>query len=163
MRIATATPDARRPTLVGVLAALVLGFAASVGQAQSDGLTAEQAQRYQALVNELRCLVCQNQSIADSNAPLASDLREQVRSQILAGRSDTEITDYVTARYGDFVLYRPPFKPATWLLWLGPFALLMVALTVAGVYMRRHSRRRAAAAAAPDREQLRRLLDEDSR
>ncbi len=126
-----------------------------------DALLPQQAQRYQALVNELRCLVCQNQSIADSNAPLAADLRDQVRSQILAGRTDAEITDYVTARYGDFVLYRPPFKPATWLLWLGPFALLLVGLGVAGVFVARRAHRTPAA--APDPERLRRLLDEESR
>ena len=130
--------------------------------AQSDGLNPQQAERYQALVTELRCLVCQNQSIADSNAPLAADLREQVRSQILAGRSDTEIHDYVTERYGDFVLYRPPFKPSTWLLWLGPFVLLAAALAFALRFVRG---RTAARAASPtvDRERLRRLLDEESR
>lgn len=148
----------RRTRLSSLLAMLVVVL--TVAHAQE--FTPEQAERYGKLVSELRCLVCQNQSIADSNAPLAADLREQVRGQILAGRSDAEITDYVTARYGDFVLYRPPFKPATWLLWIGPFVLLVVALTVAGVFVRRHSRRRAVVA-APDREQLRKLLDEESR
>jgi cytochrome c-type biogenesis protein CcmH len=113
--------------------------------------------RYRALIAELRCLVCQNQSIAESNAPLAADLRDQVHAQIAAGKSDAEIADFVTARYGDFVLYRPPFKLRTWLLWLGPFALLLVAALAAMRFLRRS---RPAAAAPPDPAALRKLLDE---
>ncbi|HEX4895865.1 MAG TPA: cytochrome c-type biogenesis protein [Solimonas sp.] len=132
--------------------------------AAQPALSAEAAtahdERYQYLVNELRCLVCQNQSIAESNAPLAQDLRAQVRRQLDEGRSDAEIRDYLTARYGDFVLYRPPFKAATWLLWLGPFALLAVALAVALRLLR--SRPKAAPPAMPDPEQLRRILDKDT-
>ena len=79
-----------------------------------------------AIANELRCLVCQNQTIADSNADLAVDLRRQVREQIAAGRSDREIIDFMTSRYGDFVLYRPPFRPTTALLWAGPALLLAI-------------------------------------
>jgi cytochrome c-type biogenesis protein CcmH len=92
------------------------------------------------LEEQLRCLVCQNQTIAESNADLAVDLRRQVREQIAAGRTDAEIIDYMTARYGDFVLYRPPFKPATLALWLGPFLLLAAG---ALVFWRRVARRRA--------------------
>ena len=77
------------------------------------------------LAEQLRCLVCQNQTIADSNADLAVDLRRQVREQIAAGRSDAEIVDYMTARYGDFVLYRPPLKATTLILWAGPALLLI--------------------------------------
>ena len=94
-------------------------------------LTEVQDVRYQTWVHELRCLVCQNQTIAESNAPLAADLREQVRSQIESGRSDEEIRRYLTDRYGDFVLYNPPLKPQTWLLWFAPFALLTLALGIA--------------------------------
>ena len=82
--------------------------------------------RATALAEQLRCLVCQNQTIADSNADLAVDLRRQVREQIAAGRTDREILDYMTARYGDFVLYRPPFKVTTALLWGGPALLLAI-------------------------------------
>jgi len=81
-------------------------------------------QRVMALSNELRCLVCQNQTIADSNAPLAEDLRNQVREKMRQGSSDSEILDFMVARYGDFVLYRPPFKATTFLLWFGPLLLL---------------------------------------
>lgn len=82
------------------------------------------------LAEQLRCLVCQNQTIAESNAPLAVDLRQQINEQIGQGRSDTEIVDYMVERYGDFVRYRPPLKPITLLLWFGPPVLLLLALWV---------------------------------
>lgn len=146
-----------------LLVAILLALGASLAAHAQPADEAQAEARYRALINELRCLVCQNQTIADSDAPLAADLRQQVRQQIAAGRSDAEIKQYVTARYGDFVLYRPPFKPSTLLLWAGPFVLLLVALAVA---LRRLLRRRPAAAPAapaPDPEALRRLLDEDRR
>ena len=90
----------------------------------------QQDERWRNLNEELRCLVCQNQSIAESHAELAKDLRQQVRSMIEAGKTDQDIRDYMTARYGDFVLYRPPFKPLTWLLWLGPGFMLLLGLGV---------------------------------
>jgi cytochrome c-type biogenesis protein CcmH len=86
------------------------------------------AKRAVALSEQLRCLVCQNQSIAESNAELALDLRRQIHEQIAAGKSDSEIVDFMVQRYGDFVLYRPPFKASTVLLWLGPAALLLLGL-----------------------------------
>lgn len=89
--------------------------------------------RFEALTDELRCLVCQNQTIADSNATLAQDLRREVREMMLAGKSDDEIRTFMTERYGDFVLYRPPFAPRTWLLWLAPGLLLLLG---AGVMVR---------------------------
>ena len=82
------------------------------------------------LAHELRCLVCQNQTIADSNAPLAVDLRNQIREQLAAGKSERDVVDFMVARYGDFVLYRPPLKASTVLLWVGPFAFL-----IAGFYL----------------------------
>ena len=104
----------RHPTVkTAVLSAALLAAGALVpAHAQSDGLSAAQAERYQALVTELRCLVCQNQSIADSNAPLAADLREQVRNQILAGRSDTQIHDYeaLAVDRRRRLRRRPPFR-----------------------------------------------------
>lgn len=81
--------------------------------------------RVMSLAHELRCLVCQNQTLADSNAPLAVDLRNQIREQLAAGRSEGEVLDFLVARYGDFVLYRPPFKSTTALLWAGPFLFLV--------------------------------------
>jgi cytochrome c-type biogenesis protein CcmH len=82
------------------------------------------------LAEQLRCLVCQNQTIADSNAELAVDLRMQIREQIEQGKSDADITDFMVERYGDFVLYRPPVKASTWLLWFGPLALLLLGIVV---------------------------------
>jgi cytochrome c-type biogenesis protein CcmH len=85
---------------------------------------ARDAGRAQAIAEQLRCLVCQNQTIAESDAPLAQDLRMQVNEQLAQGKSDQQVIAFMVARYGDFVLYRPPVKPVTWLLWFGPFVLL---------------------------------------
>lgn len=98
--------------------------------------------RVMELSAELRCLVCQNQSLADSNAPLAVDLRNQIREQMKQGMSERDIIDFMVARYGDFVLFRPPFKLATLLLWSGPLLLLVAGLAA---LFYRLSRRRAAA------------------
>jgi len=95
--------------------------------------------RVTGLAHELRCLVCQNQTIADSNAPLAVDLRNQIREQLKAGKSEQDVIDFMVARYGDFVLYRPPFKASTVLLWAGPFLLLVLG----AYFLLRRLRRRA--------------------
>ncbi|ELX13154.1 CcmH-like cytochrome C biogenesis protein [Janthinobacterium sp. HH01] len=84
--------------------------------------------RVQHVAEQLRCLVCQNQTIADSHAQLALDLKKEARTQLARGRSEQDVIDFMVQRYGDFVLYRPPFKANTWLLWLGPFVLLAVGL-----------------------------------
>ena len=89
---------------------------------------------------ELRCLVCQNQTIADSHADLAIDLRQQVREMLHKGMTDKQIADYMTERYGDFVLYRPPFKSTTMLLWIGPGVMLVLGLLVLVLMLRRRSR-----------------------
>jgi cytochrome c-type biogenesis protein CcmH len=98
-------------------------------------------ERVKDIAHELRCLVCQNQTIADSNAPLAVDLRNQIREQLAAGKSERDVIDFMVARYGDFVLYRPPFKAATLALWLGPFLLLALG---SWIFYRRVARRRTA-------------------
>jgi cytochrome c-type biogenesis protein CcmH len=97
-------------------------------------------QRAAALAHELRCLVCQNQTIAESNAALAVDLRNQIREQLQEGKSEQDIIDFMVARYGDFVRYRPPLKATTIALWAGPFLLLALGI---GVLWRRLARRRA--------------------
>jgi cytochrome c-type biogenesis protein CcmH len=130
------------------LSTLAFGQAAEV--ARADPRVEE---RLRVLAEEMRCLVCQNQTIADSNAPLALDLRNQIRSQIAQGRSDAQIRDYMVERYGDFVLYRPPLKPSTALLWLGPFVLLAVGVIV----FLRVTRRRGAGARAPGADAARRV------
>ena len=95
--------------------------------------------RLQALSRELRCLVCQNETIADSNAELAVDLRREIRGMIQEGRSDNEILEFMVTRYGDFVLYRPPVKAITLLLWGGPIALLLIAVLSLRSYLKRRS------------------------
>ena len=96
------------------------------------------------ITSELRCLVCQNQTIADSHADLAVDLRRQVREMLQNGQTDQQVIDYMTARYGDFVLYRPPFKSTTALLWLGPAAMALLGLGALVLVLRQRSRMPAA-------------------
>jgi cytochrome c-type biogenesis protein CcmH len=90
---------------------------------------------------QLRCLVCQNQTIADSNAQLALDLKKQVALQLAQGRSEQDVIDFMVQRYGDFVLYRPPFKPTTWLLWFGPFLFLSLGVAALLLALRRQAAR----------------------
>jgi cytochrome c-type biogenesis protein CcmH len=97
--------------------------------------------RLKRLAVELRCLVCQNQTLADSNAPLAEDLRREVREMIAKDMSDEDIIDFLVARYGDFVLYRPPLKATTTLLWIGPFLLLLACATALVVTLRRRQKK----------------------
>lgn len=109
-------------------------------------------ERYERLTHELRCLVCQNETIADSNASLAVDLRREVRQMMKEGKSDAEIRTFLTERYGDFVLYRPPVTPRTWLLWAAPALLLLAGALVAIVVIRRRARVGRADPAALDEE-----------
>ena len=137
-----------------LLAALALAFAAAAfGQAEEVAHPDPRVeQRLKSLGEQLRCLVCQNQTIAESNAGLALDLRNQIREQVAAGKSDDEIRAYMVARYGDFVLYNPPLKATTLLLWIGPFALLGVGIAVlAWVVLRRG--RRAAVPSMPESDE----------
>jgi len=95
------------------------------------------AQRMRALTEQLRCLVCQNETLADSRADLAEDLRKEIREQMKAGKSDQEIIAFLTQRYGDFVLYKPPVKSTTYLLWFGPFVLLFAGTGVLYRYLKK--------------------------
>ena len=116
---------------------LLSGFLLSGAAAALDPIdyqSAAEEQRFKALAAELRCVMCQNQSIADSNAPIAHDLRMEVLRLMREGRNDEEIKQYLVERYTDFVLYEPPLRGGNWLLWIGPFALLLVGgLAVAAV------------------------------
>ncbi len=130
--------------------ACTLAFALHAG---ATPLTdAELDARVHALSEQLRCLVCQNQTLADSNAELAVDLRHQVREQLRQGASDDDVKQYLVQRYGDFVLYKPPVKPLTWLLWFGPLLLL---LAVGAGLWRVRSRRVAPAVPLDDAERRR--------
>ena len=143
------------------IAALLLAFSGAA-MAQADEIAnpdpAVEA-RLKNLGEELRCLVCQNQTIADSNAPLALDLRNQIRTQVKQGKSDDEIRDYMTQRYGDFVLYKPPFKATTAVLWIGPFALVAVGALVFLFVVRRRKPTVEAPVPAQRREEIASLLE----
>ena len=132
--------------LLSLLLALILPLA-HAGEAIPVASDVALEERVMAVSSELRCLVCQNQTIADSHAELAIDLRNQVREKLRQGMSEQEIKDYMVARYGDFVLYRPLMKRSTWLLWFGPFLLLIVAFGVLIVKLRQ---RRKAMQQAPE-------------
>ena len=122
--------------------------------------TPEQEALFVQLTKELRCLVCQNQNLADSNADLAKDLRDKTYEMVKQGKSHAEITEYMIARYGDFVMYRPPVKSSTFLLWLGPFGFLVAALVGLIFFLRR----RSADDDTPSREEMeaaRKVLDKD--
>ena len=114
--------------------------------------------RYKHLIIELRCLVCQNQSLADSDAGLAHDLRREVWELMDQGQSDTQIAEFLVTRYGDFVLYNPPVKPSTYILWYGPFVLLAIGLLVLVRTLKRRGKQTDSAFSAEERERLRQIL-----
>ena len=144
----------RRLLLVLLLLATAPAFAGEAVPTEQDPVAARRSVK---LAEELRCLVCQNQSIAESNAELALDLRRQINEQIAAGRSDREIVDFMVERYGDFVLYRPPVKATTLVLWGGPFLLLAGGAVVLVRTLR--ARRRRMAGEAPLTEEERRRAE----
>jgi cytochrome c-type biogenesis protein CcmH len=142
-------------TLSMVLMASVSTAREAMPMAQDPQLEA----RVDVLSQELRCMVCQNESLASSRAELADDLRNEVRELIRSGKSDQEVKDFLVARYGDFVLYRPEVKPLTWVLWFGPFVLLGVAAIFLGVYLRQRRALASPVALSDDeRERVKQLL-----
>jgi cytochrome c-type biogenesis protein CcmH len=144
--------------IFGLFFGPTVAFASEVNEA---ALAADPVaeKRLQALSAELRCLVCQNQTIADSNAELAVDLRREIRGMIAAGKSDKEIIDFMVVRYGDFVLYRPPLKGTTLLLWFGPGLLFVGGLVALIRYLRRRdSAIKDAPLSAQEQAELERLL-----
>ena len=115
-------------------------------------------QRLARLAQDLRCLVCQNESLAGSRADLAEDLRREIRALMRAGKSDEDVVAFLTARYGDFILYRPPLRAETWLLWFGPLLILMAGGTGLFVYLRRRTAQRAPQVSAEQRRQAQAAL-----
>ena len=120
-------------------------------------------QMFNKLSNELRCLVCQNQAIADSNADLAKDLRDEIYGMLQQGKTEQEIVDFMVARYGDFVLYRPPMKPMTYVLWFGPAIALLAGFFVVIRIVRKQKRSAAAEISSEDMERLKALQSEAQR
>jgi cytochrome c-type biogenesis protein CcmH len=123
--------------LIVLLASLLLSVSLAAKEAAPLAEDPAVEKRMVNIAEELRCLVCQNESLAGSQADLAKDLREEVRGLIKAGKSDEEVKDFLVSRYGDFVLYRPQVKPITYALWAGPFILLLVGIVMLVNYLRR--------------------------
>ncbi len=130
-----------RRLLALVLACLALVCLAIPAGAATPPADAASEARLKALTEELRCLTCMGQSIADSNSGFSEDMRREIRELMAKGHSDAQIMEFMVQRYGDFVLYRPPLKSTTWLLWAGPFVLLALALAVLIAKLRKRSRR----------------------
>jgi len=142
--------------VAAVSASPLAAFAADAVPTERDSVAASRAVK---LSEKLRCLVCQNQTIADSNAELAQDLRGQIREQIAAGKTDDQIVDYMVARYGDFVLYQPPVKATTVLLWAGPALLLLFGVFgLVRIVRARRAEPEAPPLTAEERERAARLL-----
>ncbi len=163
-----------RQRLSRALAVMAVAVAATFGAltaeaVQPDEILADPVQEARAreVSKELRCLVCQNQSIDDSDAELARDLRLLVRDRVTAGDSNEEVVDYVVSRYGDFVLLKPPFKASTYLLWLGPAVILAVGLAAIALFYRRRAGTGQAVETAglsdSERARLARLMDDEPR
>jgi len=149
--------------LAALLLALAAAFSALAREAQPLAEDARTEERLTSIAVELRCLVCQNESLASSRAELAMDLKREIRDQIRAGRSDAEIRDFMVRRYGDFVLYRPPLKESTLLLWGGPFFLLLAAAAGTALFVRRRRQRAPAALSAEQEARADALLEEKAR
>jgi cytochrome c-type biogenesis protein CcmH len=142
-----------RPTLARLLAHCMLGLVLAFGLGLPHGVPTAHAKeaeplaanpeieaRMLAIASELRCLVCQNQTIADSHAGLALDLRQEIREMLAKGQTDQQVRDFMTQRYGDFILYKPPVRPSTVLLWFGPAVLAIGGLIVLWAILRRRAR-----------------------
>lgn len=150
-------------TLNSLLCVFLLSFSL-VLQAKVESrefANAQMEEDYNTLVAELRCLVCQNQNLADSNAELAVDMRTKVYSMLNEGSSKTEIADFMVARYGDFVLYRPPVKSSTFMLWFGPFIFLLIGALIAIFYVRRQPISEQSMVDTQTQKRAHSLLDDD--
>ncbi|MGZ5054489.1 MAG: cytochrome c-type biogenesis protein [Methylobacter sp.] len=144
---------------LSIIFLLILSGIACAGVEYREFANPEQQQAYENLTSELRCLVCQNQTIADSNAELAADLRRQVYEMLQQGKSKQDIAQFMTDRYGDFVLYNPPFKLKTSLLWIGPAAFLLIGLIAVFLFARRKKAAEKIEISAEKRQRIRSLLE----
>lgn len=132
--------------------------------AEVISVSPEHEQRFESILSELRCLVCQNQTIAESSSDLANDLRVEVKEMIEGGSTDQEILDFMSDRYGDFVLYNPPVKPRTLLLWVGPFFLMIMGVSIAIMLVRKRSQNvTSSTLTEDDKKRLHDLLDNNDK
>jgi cytochrome c-type biogenesis protein CcmH len=148
------------PAFAGITAMVLLSVFTMLHAADMpfEFKTPDQEQRYKDLTEQLRCLVCQNQSLADSHAELAQDLRNEVYRMIVQGQSDKEIVDFLVTRYGDYVLFKPPLKIGTVLLWTGPFLMLIGALLIVFRYTQKNRRQTTPELNSVDQQKLDALL-----
>jgi len=149
----------KKPLLLAMLWLGVFSIATAAGIESLDFSGKVDELRYKTLIGQLRCLVCQNETLADSQADLAQDLRVEIYDMMNTGKSDSDITQFLVARYGDFVLYSPPVKRSTWLIWYGPFALLLVGLVFVVLTVRKRSRQPDPELSETERQHLKQLLD----
>jgi cytochrome c-type biogenesis protein CcmH len=149
-------------TWIVIICGLLIGsWVAAIAKEAQSNEDPRIEQRMKSLTEQLRCMVCQNETLADSRADLAEDLRMQIREQIKAGKSDQEIIAFLTARYGDYVLYNPPVKAKTYLLWFGPFVLLIAGTGVLYRYLRiRRDKINEAPLTADERKRAEEILRE---
>ncbi|MCF6256425.1 MAG: cytochrome c-type biogenesis protein CcmH [Gammaproteobacteria bacterium] len=151
---------------IGIVLLCLFVFAPPAFAKEAEYMVAdpEMEKTVNAISEELRCLVCQNQTIADSNAPLAVDLKNQVRDMVESGQSQSDIIDYMVERYGDFVRYRPPMNTSTMLLWVGPFLLLLIGVVVLVVNLRKRTTviKNDGDLSVEENERLQRLLAAES-
>ena len=150
--------------VLGVLCGLFLfSFNLNAADIPHEFTDSQQEARYKQLLEELRCLVCQNQSLADSHADLAQDFRDEIYKMIKQGKTNAQIVDYLVTRYGDFVLYNPPLKSRTVVLWFGPFALLLIAVLVAVLIVRRRQQAITVPLSDKEQQELDQLLQRSSK
>lgn len=148
---------------ISLLVVIVSVFVVAQAQAKIESLEFRNDQMrddYQSLVAELRCLVCQNQNLADSNAELAQDLRKQVYEMLEQGSTRDDVVDFMVTRYGDFVMYRPPVKTSTLLLWYGPAVLFLLALSIVIVFYRKQKRKDEVEISEQQKQRAHSLLDD---
>lgn len=156
-------PLKTRKWWIFAMCAWLLGLAQAAAGDPAQPIPQALQAREARLASQLRCVVCQNQTVAESNAPLAADMRRVIRSQLQAGHTDQEIVDFFAQRYGAFVHYVPPFQASTWLLWLGPFALAIAGLAALAMVLRRRvARDQPIPLTEAQRARARQLLQEES-
>ncbi len=148
-------------SMLVVLFALMFAFNAQARVEAHDFASEQQEKDYNQLIDELRCLVCQNQNLADSNAELAQDMRTKVFAMLNEGKSKEEIIDYMVARYGDFVMYRPPVKSTTYFLWFGPLIFFVIAGFIVASYLRRQKTQDRPVIDQQQQQKAHSLLDDD--